>query len=205
MHANLGTLLFGLTDLPGVGRTASSTSGSTPTTRSPTEISAHCLVGRAIPIAAETACRNAVALDPTNYRWLINLGVALLSQGRHARSNPSYRQALTLQPDHASGHGNLLFALGYRTDVTAEAIFAEYQDWNRRYAAHLASPPIQFDIDTTPHRRLRFGYVSADFRKHAVALFTEPLLGRMITPTWRCSSTRELLRRMPPPSVPRPR
>ncbi len=176
MHANLGTLLFGL------DRNAEASEELHRALRlDPNYSIAHgnlgALLGRSgYPIAAETACRNAVALDPTNHRWLINLGVALLSQGRHAESESSYRQALTLQPDHASGHGNLLFALGYRTDVTAEAIFAEYQDWNRRYAAHLASPPIQFDIDTTPHRRLRVGYVSADFRKHAVALFAEPLL-----------------------------
>ena len=118
-----------------------------------------------------------LALDPTNHRWLINLGVALLSQGRHAESEACYRQALALQPDHASGHGNLLFALGYRTDVTPEAIFAEYQDWNRRYAAaSRVATNASSHTDTTPNRRLRVGYVSADFRKHAVALFAEPLL-----------------------------
>ncbi len=128
------------------------------------------------PIAAEAECRTAVALAPGEHRWLTNLGVSLLAQGRHAEAEACYRQGMALQPDYATGHGNLLFALGYRTDVAAEAIFAEYQDWDRRHAKHFASTAPPFVLDRTPGRRLRVGYVSPDFRQHAVALFAEPLL-----------------------------
>ena len=132
-----------------------------------------------VPVAlspAESASRAAIALAPDQHRWLTNLGVALFSQGRHAEAEECYRKALTMQPDYASGHGNLLFALNYRPDATAEAIFAEYQDWDRRHAKHLASDIPPFALDRTPGRRLRIGYVSADFRQHAVAMFAEPLL-----------------------------
>ena len=81
-----------------------------------------------------------------------------------------------MRPDYARWHGNLLFALNYRTDLTAEAVFAEYQDWDRRHARHLATEAPPFTLDRTPGRRLRIGYVSADFRQHAVAMFAEPLL-----------------------------
>jgi predicted O-linked N-acetylglucosamine transferase (SPINDLY family) len=128
------------------------------------------------PIAGESSSRNAIALAPGQYRWLTNLGVALHTQGRYAEAEACYRKALTLQPDYASVHGNLLFALNYRTDMTAGAIFAEYQEWDRRHAKPLAARPPEFTLDRTAGRRLRVGYVSADFRQHAVALFAEPLL-----------------------------
>ena len=128
------------------------------------------------PLEAESASRTAISLAPDQHCWLTNLGVALFSQGRHAEAEGCYRKALAMRPDYAAGHGNLLFALNYRTDLTAEAIFAEYQNWDRRHAQHLASEAAPFALDRTPGRRLRVGYVSADFRQHAVAMFAEPLL-----------------------------
>ncbi len=128
------------------------------------------------PVAAEASSRAAIALAPGEHRWLTNLGVALLAQGRHDEAEVCYRQALALRPDYVSGHGNLLFALSYRTDVSLEAVFAEYQEWDRRHASHLAATAPPFALDRTAGRRLRVGYVSPDFRQHAVALFAEPLL-----------------------------
>jgi predicted O-linked N-acetylglucosamine transferase (SPINDLY family) len=128
------------------------------------------------PVAAEAACRQAIALAPDEPRWLTNLSVALQMQARHAESEACCRRAMAMRPADAAGHGNLLFALNYRDDVPAEAIFAEYHLWNAQHAAGLGrSAP--HDLDRTPDRRLRVGYVSPDFRQHAVALFAEPLLG----------------------------
>ena len=86
------------------------------------------------------------------------------------------REALAVRPDYAVAHGNLLFSLNYRNDLTAEAIFAEYRDWDRLHAAPLAPARPRFAIDRSAGRRLRVGYVSADFRQHSVAWFAEPLL-----------------------------
>ncbi len=127
-------------------------------------------------VAAEASSRAAIALAPGEHRWLTNLGVALFGQGRQKEAEACYRQALALRPDYAIGHGNLLFALSYRTDISPETIFGEYQAWERRHASHLATAAPPFALDRTPGRRLRVGYVSPDFRQHAVALFAEPLL-----------------------------
>ncbi len=128
------------------------------------------------PIAAEAAARDAHTIAPDEHRWIGNLAVALQMQGRHAETEACYRQALTLRPDYATGHGNLLFAMNYRDDLPAGAIFAEYQAWDAQHARKLAPPAAHFALDHTPGRRLRVGYVSPDFRQHAVALFAEPLL-----------------------------
>jgi predicted O-linked N-acetylglucosamine transferase (SPINDLY family) len=175
-HSNLGTLLFALEH-----NEDARVSLTQAITLDPDYAKAHGNLGAlyarcGCPVAAEASSRAAIALAPEEHRWLTNLGVALFAQGRHKEAESCYRQALAMRPDYASGHGNLLFALSYRTDISPEAVFAEYQEWDRRHASHLASTALPFALDRTAGRRLRVGYVSPDFRQHAVALFAEPLL-----------------------------
>lgn len=175
-HTNLGVVLLGLEQRDAAAAALHQALAANPA-HAPAQGNLgalHLRAGR--PMAAEVACRAAVALAPDEHRWLANLAVALEMQGRHEEAEACYRQALALRPDYAVGHGNLLFALNYRTDLSAEAIFAEYQSWDRSHARHLAPAARQFALDCTPGRRLRVGYVSPDFRQHAVALFAEPLL-----------------------------
>jgi predicted O-linked N-acetylglucosamine transferase (SPINDLY family) len=128
------------------------------------------------PVAAEAATRAALVLAPREHRWISNLAGALQMQSRHQEAEVAYRQALELRPDYASGHGNLLFALNYREDLTPEAIFAEYRAWDLAHGRPLLPAGGPTACARLDGRRLRVGYVSADFRQHAVALFAEPLL-----------------------------
>ncbi len=130
------------------------------------------------PVAAEHATCEAIRLAPKEHRWITNLAGALQMQGRHVETEACHRRALALRPDYASGHGNLLFALSYRDDLSAEAIFAEYRNWDACHARQLAQAA-SFALDRSEGRRLRVGFVSADFRAHAVALFAEPLLSAL--------------------------
>jgi predicted O-linked N-acetylglucosamine transferase (SPINDLY family) len=97
-------------------------------------------------------------------------------QGRHQDAIDACRQALAERPDYATAHSNLLFALNYAAAPSPDEVFAEYRAWDQQHAAPLAPATPEFALDRTPSRRLRVGYVSADFRAHAVALFAEPLL-----------------------------
>ena len=125
---------------------------------------------------AEGAARQAITCAPDNADAYNNLGLALMRQGRLADAEAALRQALALRPDFALPHSNILFCLNYRPDVTAEAVFAEYQRWDRQHAQSLRPNDACYDLDRSPARKLRVGYVSPDFRQHAVALFAEPLL-----------------------------
>ncbi len=125
---------------------------------------------------AEDAARQAIACNPGNPDAYNNLGLALMRQGRLAEAEAALRHALALRPDFALPHSNILFCLNYRPDISAEEVFAEYQLWDRQHALPLLPKQTTFELDRSPTRKLRVGYVSPDFRQHAVALFAEPLL-----------------------------
>ena len=59
-----------------------------------------------------------------------NLGLALMRQGRLAEAETALRHALALRPDRALPHSNILFCLNYRTDASAEDIFAQRTNHN---------------------------------------------------------------------------
>src|SRR6185312_480200 len=175
-HTNLGVALLGLERYEHAGQAfRAALAADRRHAAAHGNLGALCLRAGA-PVAAETASRTAIALAPDEHRWVTNLAVALQMQARAAEAEHEFRAALGLNPRYASGHGNLLFALNYRDDLSSEAIFAEYQRWNAQHARAFAQAAPQHDVDRTPGRRLRVGYVSPDFRQHAVALFAEPLL-----------------------------
>jgi predicted O-linked N-acetylglucosamine transferase (SPINDLY family) len=62
----------------------------------------------------------------------------------------------------------------YLPDVDPQAMFLEHGRWGEIHARP-AGPPSFRDHDRQPDRRLRVGYVSADLRRHPVAVFLEGL------------------------------
>jgi predicted O-linked N-acetylglucosamine transferase (SPINDLY family) len=129
-----------------------------------------------LPAAAEAAYRVVLALDPQWAAAWCNLGSACGDQGRLEEAVAAYRRALAMQPGWAEPQSNLLLTLQYMSTISPAAIFAE----QRGYAAWLEAPlkehwPAHANAPD-PQRRLRIGYVSADFRRHPVANFFEPVL-----------------------------
>ncbi len=77
-------------------------------------------------------------------------------------------------PSAAIAHSDLLYTLHYDPEISPETLFAEHQRWAKLHAEALypdLSSRNSFDNDHNPNRRLRIGYVSADFRSHPVAYF----------------------------------
>jgi predicted O-linked N-acetylglucosamine transferase (SPINDLY family) len=125
---------------------------------------------------AVAACRQAIALDANFADARNNLGNALKAQGELDEAIAAYRQAIALRPGYVDAHGNLLFTILYHPDYDARKIAEENRAWNLQHAAR----PRRFTEhrnDPSPRRRLRIGYVSPDFRDHAV--------GRNILPLFR--------------------
>ena len=104
-----------------------------------------------------------------------NLGTNLGEQGRTAEAIGCLRHSLAIRPAAAPVHSNLLLLLNYTSDLTAEQVYAEHRTWAERHAGPTPNPP-PVPSPHDPNRRLRVGYVSADFRQHTVSGFIERLL-----------------------------
>jgi predicted O-linked N-acetylglucosamine transferase (SPINDLY family) len=129
-------------------------------------------LGRAEEAAAHFA--RALELEPDLATARTNLGQALERLGRADAAVACHQRALALRPDDARVHGNLLFALAHQAGTAPEDYLAQARAWERTAltkAERQAAAHIVFHNPSRLGRRLRVGYVSGDFRRHAVASF----------------------------------
>ena len=125
---------------------------------------------------ALVAYRQAIALNPALAEAYSNLGTILKDLGQIDAALAACRQALALKPDYPDAHSNLLVTLNYHPASTAESLFQEACRWAQRHAEPLKQFIQPHAHDRNPERRLRIGYVSPDFREHAVAPMVLPLI-----------------------------
>jgi predicted O-linked N-acetylglucosamine transferase (SPINDLY family) len=124
---------------------------------------------------AETAFRTALDLNPKMPAAWNNLGNLFRAQGLPIDAINAFRRAIALEPDNAMAHSNLLFSLSLDPEVSPISILAEARNWNARHAVPLSKNIQRHRQERSRDRRLRVGYVSADFHDHAVGRFLTPL------------------------------
>jgi len=122
------------------------------------------------------ACyQQAVAVRPDLLGANSNLGSACKAIGQLDRALACFRRELALHPNFVPADDNLLYTLLYHPGTDARAVFDESRRWNRQHAQPLARFVVGHSNNRDPDRRLRIGYVSADYFDHASALFLLPL------------------------------
>jgi protein O-GlcNAc transferase len=137
---------------------------------------AHCNLGCIMVRQNDAAgavvhLRRAVEIDPRLAIAHQNLGAALFRQGRISDAIGSFRHAIAGDPTLAPAYASLGMCLSFLPDVGYGLIADTARRWSQllprpaEHPGHGNSP--------VPHRRLRIGYVSADFRTHAVTIFLE--------------------------------
>lgn len=105
----------------------------------------------------------------------VNLGNALSALHRFDESCLHYRRALEITPDYNTATNNLLMVMQYAPDFDANELFAAHCRWGEELERKVTESH-QFQNPLVEERPLRVGYVSPDFRRHAVASFIEPIL-----------------------------
>jgi predicted O-linked N-acetylglucosamine transferase (SPINDLY family) len=115
---------------------------------------------------------------PANADLANNLGIALMRQGLPEAAIACFRDVLRASPGHRDAADNLLFALQHSASATPEDLFAEFQRWAAAHEAPLRARQAPHGNTRDPERRLRLGYVSGDFGRHAVANFIAPVLAQ---------------------------
>ena len=105
-----------------------------------------------------------------------NQGNTFKDQGRLNEAIESYHRAILLKPDYVEARSNLLYALNFHADLSREEIYRAAQEYEALIGQPLRSTWQEHNNDKNPNRRLRIGYISPDFRNHAVAYFAEPIL-----------------------------
>ena len=109
---------------------------------------------------------------------------AMLTQGRLSETLDEWRRVLRDKPN-AALHSSLLFCSHYLPGQSAEEMFSAHCEFGRAWERPFGSGDPSGDVgekrspsDDLDKKRLRIGYVSADFRRHSVAHLLRPVLSR---------------------------
>jgi hypothetical protein len=136
-----------------------------------------CLAERIRPDAAVAQLTEALRLEPRLVDGYLQLGAVLRTQGRLDEAIAAFAQGARLAPMLPCASG-LLYTLWFHPRRSPESIFQEHRAWASRFVDPIASGAAPHANDRDPHRRLRIGYVSPDFRNHVIGRYIEPVLAR---------------------------
>lgn len=140
---------------------------------------ARTLLIQAKPHDAVASCRLALQIRPDYENAFSNMGNALLHLGDLAGAAASFRRALELKPDFQLANSILLFCLSHMEDMDAATLLAEHRAYAARYEAPLLQRRRPHANTKDPERKLQVGFLSGDFRGHAVSFFLEPVLAAL--------------------------
>jgi predicted O-linked N-acetylglucosamine transferase (SPINDLY family) len=133
---------------------------------------------------ADACLKKAIAIDPKRGDSYLYLGTVYATLEKFPEAEAMFRRALA---DCGPGdiahndirHSGLLFLLSHNPELGAAELFAEHLAIGRWLEGPSGPAQPTFSNAREPERRLKVGFVSGDFRSHAVANFFEPVLEKL--------------------------
>ena len=121
---------------------------------------------------AEQAARRAVRLQSSDADAWVQLGNISIDVGEVDAAAEAYGRAVELAPGNRVAAHNRLYALHLSATIGDDELFDALRNWGAGQPYGNERP----DRGRDPDRRLRIGYVSADFARHPVGWFMAPVL-----------------------------
>ena len=142
------------------------------------------------PAEAEAALRRAIEVDHRFLPAYEALASVLRGQSKIGEALECFAAARKLAPEKFDLESAELFTLNCSEGISSDALFARHKAFGERLEKAIPRR-FQFRNAREPERRLRIGYLSGDFWRHPVALFTLPVIERHTQEVF-CYSTGEV-------------
>jgi len=124
--------------------------------------------------------RIGLKISPDNPSVLYDLANTYKARGEIVEAVRCFQRVLALNPGHTLAQMNLAVCMNHDSSYDRESVYREHCNWGQMLEKGQSETGC-FDNIADPERRLRIGYVSADFRMHSVAFFFESLLANRDT------------------------
>ncbi|CAB1371012.1 conserved protein of unknown function [Denitratisoma oestradiolicum] len=122
--------------------------------------------------------KQAQSLTPKDIASQINLANVCREMGLHAETRRRYAALLEQAPHHPVVRRNALVCQEYDGEIGDDARLIQAKTWGAWAIAQAGGARPRPAMSALTHRRLRIGYVSADFCQHTVGLFVKEVLAR---------------------------
>lgn len=119
--------------------------------------------------------RQGLTLRPDSAHALIQLVYVLTRFGLLEEAEKCIEQAIRCDSNYEAAHWARMMNLNY-TSSDRQRIHQVHREWAQQFAPHDTTQSMRPMPQPAAGRRLRVGYISADFRRHALRFFIRPIL-----------------------------
>lgn len=135
-----------------------------------------CLLDQNKTHEAEERIKTALSIKHDDYSCLSSLGDIYKAQRKMDAAIDCYKRAIQIKPDHPHCHHSLFSAMQFQAQPDPANWQAHYAQFRSLFEEPLKTIWQNHSNECDPLRTLNIGYVSPDFRNHAITKFIEPIL-----------------------------